>query len=79
MLDAAAVALALVVTGSLALLAWTLGVSAVHRVHRGRRAVAQARAELALAERRMQGAGARSREHLRNLADRTRLDRRKGA
>jgi hypothetical protein len=77
-LDVAAVALALVVTGSLALLAWTLSVSAVHRIRRGRRVVAEARAQLARAEPQLNELAATARDQLRDLAERTKLDRRKG-
>jgi hypothetical protein len=48
--DLAVVILALVVVGSLALLAWTLGVSSVRAVRQGRNDVAAARRTVAAAE-----------------------------
>ncbi|HEX2767482.1 MAG TPA: hypothetical protein VHR55_12705 [Candidatus Limnocylindria bacterium] len=52
-LDLAVTAIAAVVVGSLALLAWTLGVSSVRSVRRARRDVAMARATVGRAEARM--------------------------
>jgi hypothetical protein len=74
LLDVAAVALAILVSGSLALLAWTLGVTARKAAGGARRRVVQARADLAWAERQMGSDAARLRELLRDLAARTRLD-----
>ncbi len=75
-LDLTALILALVVAISLAVLAWTLGVSAVRRVRGGRQAIARLRAELADAERRLHVAAATTRDQLRVLAERARLGRR---
>ncbi len=52
-LDLAVTAIAAVVVGSLALLAWTLGVSSVRSVRRARRDVAMARAAVGRAEARI--------------------------
>jgi hypothetical protein len=51
MLDLAVVGLALLVSATLVLLAWTLGVSAVSAVHRARHQVILTRLQLAVAER----------------------------
>jgi hypothetical protein len=70
-LDLAVVALALVVIGSLALLAWTLGVSAVRSVRRGRASVAEARRSVAEADVRLTAAAEQARSTLEHLANRT--------
>lgn len=70
-LDLAVVALALVVIGSLALLAWTLGVSAVRSVRRGRESVAEARSSAAASEVRLVGAAEQARAILERLSRRT--------
>ena len=56
--DLAIVALALVVVGSLALLAWTLAVSAVDAVRRETASVTEARVSVAAAEGRIRRAAA---------------------
>jgi hypothetical protein len=56
--DLAIAALALVVVGSLALLAWTLAVTAVDAVRRETAAVREARASVAAAESRIRHAAA---------------------
>ncbi len=71
-LDLAVVALAVAVIGSLALLAWTLAVSAVRSVAGGRAEVAAARRRVAEAEQRLQVAGAQASTALARLTDRTR-------
>ena len=53
MLDLAVVGLAILVSGTLVLLAWTLGVSAVAAVQRARHQVILTRLQLAILERRM--------------------------
>jgi len=70
-LDLAVAALALVVIGSLALLAWTLGVSAVRSVRRGRTSVAEARRSAAESEVRLAAAAERARSTLERFARRT--------
>jgi len=74
-LDLAVAALALVVIGSLALLAWTLGVSAVHSVRRGRESVAEARRSTAESEARLaavaEGAGSTLERLTRRTAPKT--------
>jgi hypothetical protein len=70
-LDLAVVALALVVIGSLALLAWTLGVSAVRSVRRGRESVAEARRTAAESEVRLVAEAERARSILERLTRRT--------
>jgi hypothetical protein len=70
-LDLAVVALALVVIGSLALLAWTLGVSAVRSVRRGRTSVAEARRSAAESEVRLAAAAEPARSTLERFANRT--------
>jgi len=67
-LDLAVVALALVVIGSLALLAWTLGVSAVRSVHEARASVAEARRAVAESEVRLVATAARIRSGLERVA-----------
>jgi hypothetical protein len=57
-LDLAVAALALTVITSLALLAWTLGVSAVRATQNGRRQVAELRGAVAEAEARLRTAAA---------------------
>jgi hypothetical protein len=71
-LDLAVVALAVAVIGSLALLTWTLAVSAVRAVAEGRAEVTTARRTVADAEQRLQAAGARTSTALERLTDRTR-------
>ncbi|HSJ00242.1 MAG TPA: hypothetical protein VLA59_07645 [Patescibacteria group bacterium] len=70
-LDLAVVALALVVIGSLALLAWTLGVSAVRSVRRGRASMAEARQSAAESEVHLTAAAERARSTLEHLVNRT--------
>jgi type II secretory pathway pseudopilin PulG len=70
-LDLAVVALALVVIGSLALLAWTLGVSAVRSVRRGRASVAEVRRSAAESEVRLVAEAERARSILERLTRRT--------
>ena len=70
-LDLAVVALALVVIGSLALLAWTLAVSAVRASGRERERVAGLRRGLADAETRLAAASARTSVALEELVDRS--------
>lgn len=53
MLDLAVVGLAILVSGTLMLLAWTLGVSAVGAVHRARHQIILTRLQLAMLERQM--------------------------
>ena len=74
-LDVAVVAIALVVIGSLATLAWTLGVSGVGAVRRERVAVAQARERVAATELRLRAATARATTAVGVVAARTRPDR----
>lgn len=54
-LDLAVIAVAILVTITLGLLAWTLGVSTTRALRRGRRDLLLARLELATAERRLRG------------------------
>jgi len=70
-LDLAVVALALVVIGSLALLAWTLGVSAVRSVRRGRATVTEARRSAAESEARLIAGAELARSTLERLTRRT--------
>jgi hypothetical protein len=70
-LDLAVVALALVVIGSLALLAWTLAVSAVRATHDGRVALARSRRSVADAEARLSAAAARGAAALAELTTRS--------
>ena len=77
-LDVAVVILAIGVTVSLGLLAWTLGVSAVVAVRRERARVTDARRRIAGARRRLEDAGAASRramERLRQPGDANANDR----
>jgi hypothetical protein len=67
-LDLAAVTLGLLVIGSLALLAWTLAVSAVRAMRRERERVADARMAVAAAERRIAAEAARLSAGLDDLA-----------
>ena len=60
-LDLAVIAIATVVVGSLALLTWTLSVSTVHAVTRGRAHMASARSAVAAADARIRMAGHRAR------------------
>jgi hypothetical protein len=71
-LDLAVVALALVVIGSLALLAWTLAVSAVRATRRQRREVEAARISVGEAQARIEAGSARATASLERLAERTR-------
>jgi hypothetical protein len=66
-LDLAVVALALVVIGSLALLAWTLAVSAVRAERRGLAWVADARRSTTDADARLRAAAARAEASLEEL------------
>ena len=70
-LDLAVVALALLVIGSLALLAWTLGFSAVHSVREGRRQVTDLRRGVAEAESRLRSGAAAASTTLAELTART--------
>jgi hypothetical protein len=70
-LDLAVVVLALMVVGSLALLAWTLAVSVVRAIHVERDRVARVRASLADAEARMTAAAEYASTELGRLAART--------
>ncbi len=71
-LDIAVAVLTLVVIGSLALLAWTLAVSARRATRDGRREVAELRAAVAAAERRLTETAADASVRLEALARRTR-------
>jgi hypothetical protein len=70
-LDLAVVALAAVVIGSLALLAWTLGVSGVRSVRQGLEAVVAARRSLARTESRLVASANRAAPAVEHLARRT--------
>ena len=70
-LDLAVAALALLVIGSLALLAWTLGYSAVRSARDGRRQVADLRRGVAEAESRLRSSAAGATATLAKLAART--------
>jgi hypothetical protein len=70
-LDLAVVALALLVIGSLALLAWTLGFSAVRSTRDGRRQVADLRAGVADAESRIRSGAETATATLAELTART--------
>ena len=70
-LDLAVAALALLVIGSLGLLAWTLGVSSVRATRQGRRRVAIARQGLRAAEDGLPSRAADLGETLARLAART--------
>jgi len=70
-LDLAVAALALVVIGSLGLLAWTLAVSGVRAVHRGRRQVSVLRDTVADGEARIQRAAVRASAALAEISQRT--------
>jgi hypothetical protein len=70
-LDLAVAALALVVIGSLGLLAWALAVSAVRAVHRGRRQVGVLRDTVADGEARIQRAAVRASAALAEISQRT--------
>ena len=70
-LDLAVAALALLVIGSLALLAWTLGISAVRSVGRERQRVADARRAVAVAEDQIHVSAHALAETLDGLAART--------
>jgi hypothetical protein len=66
-LDLTVIALAVLVTGTLCLLGWTLGVTAVRAVSRGRREVVVARLHLAQTERRLRTDAAHARSALAEL------------
>ena len=70
-LDIAVAVLTLVVIGSLALLAWTLAVSSVRAIREGRREVAELRATVAAAERRLVDSAAAASVRMQGLAQRT--------
>ena len=70
-LDTTVVALALVVIGSLALLAWTLAVSAVRASRRSLLGVADARRSIADADARFRASAARAGSTLDDLTRRT--------
>lgn len=57
-LDLAVIALAVMVCISMALLAWTLGVTVTGGLRRARRELIEARIEMAVLERRLRGAAA---------------------
>jgi hypothetical protein len=67
-LDLAVVTLGLLVIGSLALLAWTLAVSAVRAIRRERARIANSRMAVAGAERRVRAEAARLSARLDHLA-----------
>jgi len=71
-LDLAVVAIAVVVVGSLALLTWTLAVSAVRSVNRERRRVESARRKVADMETRLTDTAARAANSLEHWNRRTR-------
>jgi hypothetical protein len=70
-LDLAVAALALVVIGSLGLLAWTLAVSGVRAVHRGRHQVRVLRQTVEDGEARIHRAAARASAALAEISQRT--------
>jgi len=70
-LDLAVVALAVAVIGSLALLSWTLAVSAVRATREGREQVAALRRSVDEAEERLHAASARASATLTRLGERT--------
>lgn len=70
-LDLAVAALALIVIGSLALLAWTLAVTAVRATHRARQRVALERRAVTGAEGRLRTSAARTIAVLEGLTRRT--------
>lgn len=74
-LDVAVIALALAVVGSLALLSWTLAVSAVRSVADGRAEVAAARRRVGEAEQELATSAARARDALARLNRRQTTDR----
>ena len=74
-LDTTVVALALVVIGSLALLAWTLAVSAVRASRRSLLGVADARRSIAEADARLRASAARASTTLEELSRRTEAPR----
>lgn len=71
MLDLIVAAVALLVIGSLGMLTWTLGVSAVGATQQGRRRVAGLHQSLAQAEDRLEGSAAGVNVTLANLVART--------
>jgi hypothetical protein len=75
LLDVALLALAVIVCGSLLLLAWTLAITGPESVRRDRAKVAVARERLSLAERRMAHEGEALRAGLRELSVRLKGDR----
>jgi hypothetical protein len=74
LLDLAVVALAVMVCGSLVLLAWTLGVSAPRALRRGRTDLVVARLELTRAERRLRETVSEARRRARAGEPRTEGD-----
>ena len=70
-LDLAVVVVALVVVGSLALLAWTLAINAVRATRLGRRRVEAARKATAHAETRLRAEAERTTATLTRLSQRT--------
>jgi len=70
-LDLAVVALAVAVIGSLALLSWTLAVSAVRATREGREQVAGLRRSVDETEGRLRAASARASATLARLGERT--------
>jgi hypothetical protein len=73
-LDLAVVVLAVVVIGSLALLAWTLAVSAVRASRRSLARVTNARRSIAEADIRLRASAARAGATLEELSHRTGVD-----
>ena len=71
-LDLAVVAIAVVVVGSLALLTWTLAVTAVRSVRRGRQSVEMARRRVTETEANLTAAAARATANLEQWNRRTR-------
>ncbi|MEO5986228.1 MAG: hypothetical protein ABIW50_05640, partial [Candidatus Limnocylindria bacterium] len=71
-LDLAVAALALVVIGSLALLAWTLAVGATRAVRDGQRRVSASRSSIAEADERIRSSAARASASLEGLDARIR-------
>jgi hypothetical protein len=74
-LDLAVLVLAVAVIGSLALLTWTLAVSAVRAVADGRSGIAAARRRVIETERRLSVVGGRASADLARLNDRTATNR----
>ncbi|MGH2444927.1 MAG: hypothetical protein ACRDGD_02635 [Candidatus Limnocylindria bacterium] len=75
LLDLAVAALALVVIGSLATLAWTLAVSATHATRHGRARVTAARRSVIDLEGRLKSTAAETSSTLSAMVERTKMDR----